>query len=182
MFISVRDLAVETLNFDEEFRPGTIDFGSDIRQQSPLLAQGRAELIEEHGAESTISDIRLVGSLSTNLELRCARCLDPVERAIATNFDLLYRPLGAIRMPHESSISEVETEISYYEGQGLLLEDVLKEQVLLAVPLKEVCRTECRGICPGCGRNLNLEPCACPEPVADPRWSALKDLRDKLQS
>jgi uncharacterized protein len=181
MFINVRDLAVESLNFDENFVPGAIDFGADIRQQGPLMSQGRAELIEEHGGEFTISDIRLVGSFSTKLELRCARCLDPVERPVASSFDLLYRPLGAIRMPQESSISQVETEISYYEGDGLLLEDALKEQVLLAVPLKEVCRAECKGICAGCGRNLNLEQCACPEPVADPRWSALQDLRDKLK-
>jgi len=181
MFIRVRDLAAEPLNFDEAFGPGAIDFGSEIRQEKPLLARGRAEVLEERGAEATISDIRLVGSFSTNLELRCARCLEPVKRSVGTNFDLLYRPLGAVRMPHESSISEVETEISYYEGEGLLLEDVLKEQVLLAVPLREVCRAECKGYCAGCGRNLNVESCACPEPVTDLRWSALKDLRDKLQ-
>lgn len=181
MFIRVRDLAAETLNFDEKFGPGTIDFGPDIRQQTPLVSDGRAELIEEHGDKVTIPDIRLVGRFSTQLELRCARCLDPVELAVGTSFDLLYRPLGAVRMPDESSIGPADTEIGYYQGDGLLLEDVLKEQVLLAVPLKEVCRNECKGICAGCGRNLNLESCACSEPVADPRWTALKELRDKLQ-
>jgi uncharacterized protein len=181
MFIRVRDLAAETQNFDEQFRPGVIDLGPDIRQQTPIATQGRAELIEEHGDKITISDIRLVGRFSTNLELRCARCLEPVERAVETSFDLLYRPLGAIKMPDESSIGPADTEIGYYQGEGLLLEDVLKEQVLLAVPLKEVCRAECKGFCAGCGRNLNAEPCACVEPTADPRWSALKDLRDKLQ-
>jgi uncharacterized protein len=181
MLIRVRDLAAETLNFDEKFSPGVIDFGADIRQKTPLAAEGRAELIEEHGEKETISDIRLVGRFSAQLELRCARCLDPVERAVGSNFDLLYRPLGAVRMPEESSIGPADTEIGYYQGEGLLLEDVLKEQVLLAVPLREVCRAECKGICAGCGRNLNLEPCICPEPVGDQRWSALKDLRDKLQ-
>lgn len=181
MFISVRDLAAETLNFDEKFVPGVIDLGADIRQQTPIATRGRAELIEEHGEKTTISDIRLVGEFSTHLELRCARCLDPVERAVETSFDLLYRPLGAVKMPDESSIGPADTEIGYYQGDGLLLEDVLKEQVLLAVPLREVCRAECKGICAGCGRNLNVEACACAEPVSDQRWSALKDLRDKLQ-
>jgi uncharacterized protein len=181
MFISVRDLAAETLNYNEQFPPGVIDLGTDLRQQTPIATQGRAELIEEHGHKVTISDIRLVGKFSTQLEFHCARCLDPVERTVETSFDLLYRPLGAIPMPPESSIGPADTEIGYYQGDGLLLEDVLKEQVLLAVPLKEVCRAECKGICAGCGQNLNFESCACTEPVGDPRWTALKDLRDKLQ-
>src|SRR5207244_12287968 len=77
--------------------------------------------------------------------------------------------------------SATEAEISYYQGQGLRVEDVLREQVLLAVPVKAICREECKGLCPHCGRNLNLEQCSCAEPVEDPRWAALKDIRRKLQ-
>jgi uncharacterized protein len=62
-----------------------------------------------------------------------------------------------------------------------LLEDVLREQVLLAVPLKAICREDCKGLCPQCGKNLNLETCSCDNAITDPRWGALKDLRSKLQ-
>ena len=80
------------------------------------------------------------------------------------------------------SVTAAEAEVGYYQGEGVLLEDVLREQVLLAAPLKAICREDCRGLCPHCGRNLNLEQCTCAEPIEDPRWEALKGLREKLDS
>jgi uncharacterized protein len=183
MFISLRELELHEVEFSQEFRPQVIDFGPDIRQQMPLKASGRAELIEERrGRKSAIEDIRVVGDFSTRIEVRCARCLEPVARDLANEFDLLYRPLGADAGPDERSVQRADTEISYYQGEGLQLEDVLREQVLLAVPLKLVCREQCRGICPRCGQNLNAGQCSCSEPVSDNRWAALKDLREKLKS
>jgi len=57
---------------------------------------------------------------------------------------------------------------------------VLREQVLLAVPLKAICRQDCKGLCSQCGANLNAAQCSCAEPVEDPRWAALKEIRSKL--
>jgi uncharacterized protein len=57
----------------------------------------------------------------------------------------------------------------------------LQEQVLLALPLKIVCRDDCKGLCPQCGKNLNEGPCACVVQVEDPRWAALKEIRNKLE-
>jgi uncharacterized protein len=99
---------------------------------------------------------------------------------LARSFDLLYRPLGADAGPEERSVSVTEAEVSYYQGDGLLLEDAVREQVLLALPLKAVCREDCRGLCPKCGAYLNEEQCSCKEHVEDPRWAALKDIRSKL--
>ncbi len=182
MFISVHELELHEIQFSEEFRPELIDFGPDVRQQTPLRTAGHAELIaEHHGPKGDIEDIRLIGDFSTRLELRCARCLEPVVRDVANSFDLLYRPLGSDAGVAERAIGGGEAEISYYQGEGLLLEDAVREQVLLSVPLKTVCREECKGLCPHCGRNLNFESCNCAEATEDPRWSALKDLRDKLK-
>ena len=128
-----------------------------------------------------VEDIRLVGSFSTEVEVRCARCLDPVDNVIAEKFDLLYRPLGVDARGDEVAISQAETEIGYYQGDGLLLEDVLKEQVLLALPVKQVCRANCKGLCPHCGKNLNVESCDCVVTMQDPRWAALEDIRKKLE-
>ena len=78
------------------------------------------------------------------------------------------------------SVTGAEAEIGYYQGEGLLLEDALREQVLLALPLKVICREDCKGLCPHCGANLNDGQCSCADDVDDPRWTALKDLRSKL--
>jgi len=182
MFISIRELELHEIQFSEQIKPDVIDFGSDVRQTTPLTTAGRAALITEHqGRKKNIEDIRLVGDFSTRLEMRCARCLEPVLHDVKNSFDLIYRPLGSDAGVNERSISGGgEAEIGYYQGEGLLLEDALREQVLLAMPLKTLCREDCKGLCPHCGRNLNVETCECTQAVEDARWSALKDLRDKL--
>jgi len=181
MFISIRELELHEVQFSQEFRPEAIDFGPDIAQQTPLNTRGRAELVPEHrGRGKTVQDIRLVGDFSTRIELPCARCLEPVQRDLANAFDLIYRPLGADAGVEERSVQGAETDIGYYQGEGLLLEDVLREQVLLAVPIKAICREDCKGLCPRCGKNLNVEPCQCFEPLEDPRWATLKEIKKQL--
>jgi uncharacterized protein len=157
MLIEIKELELHPIDFEEEYRPGVLDLGPDLRQSAPLHAAGRAQLIEEHHGKH------------------------PVIQDVKRKFDLLYRPLGVDSGREEMSVTGAEAEISYYQGEGLLLEDAVREQVLLAVPLKVICREDCKGLCPHCGANLNLEQCSCSEPVEDPRWTALKDLRSKLE-
>lgn len=182
MFLDITELERHPLDFEEEFQPGVIDLGGDIRQRTPLQSAGRAELVEEHhGKHRVIKDIRLRGSLKAGLELQCARCLEPVPQDVARDFELLYRPLGVDAGRDELSVTDAEAEIGYYQGEGILLEDVLREQVLLALPLKVTCREDCKGLCPHCGKNLNQEQCSCSVPVEDPRWAALKEIRNRIE-
>jgi uncharacterized protein len=181
MFIEIQELERHPLDFREEFSPGAIDFGEEVRQRSPLLSEGHADLVEEHhGKHQVVQDIRLKGKLETDLEVACARCLELVVLPLKRSFDLLYRPLGTDAGHEELSVTDAEAEIGYYEGEGLLLEDTLREQVLLSVPLKALCREDCKGLCPHCGRNLNEGECSCTEQMEDPRWAALKEIRTKL--
>jgi uncharacterized protein len=182
MFLDIKDLELQPLEFAEEFPPGVIDLGTEASQRGPLKTAGRAEVVEEHqGKHQVIKDIRLRGKLSASLELQCARCLEPVPQEVRREFELLYRPLGADAGRDELSVTDAEAEIGYYQGEGLLLEDVLREQVLLALPLKITCREDCKGLCPQCGKNLNQEQCSCSIEVEDPRWAALKDVRSRLE-
>jgi len=182
MFLDIKQLELHPLDFQEEFQPGVIDLGQEARPRTPLKASGHAEVVEEHhGKHQVIKDIRLRGALSAGLELQCARCLEPVTQDIKREFELLYRPLGADAGKDELSVTDAEAEIGYYQGEGLLLEDVLREQVLLALPLKVTCRADCKGLCPQCGKNLNQEQCACSRELEDPRWAALKDVRSRLE-
>jgi uncharacterized protein len=182
MFLDIKELELQPLEFEEEFQPGVIDLGSEVRQIGPLKAAGRAEVVEEHqGKHEVILDLRLRGKITAKLELQCARCLDPVPQEIRREFELLYRPLGADAGRDELSVTAAEAEIGYYQGDGLLLEDVLREQVLLALPLKVTCREDCKGLCPQCGKNLNQEQCSCSVAVEDPRWAALKEVRGRLE-
>ena len=182
MFIKIKDLELRKIEFKETLAPGVIDLGEDVQQKGALRAAGRAELIEEsRDAGLTVKDIRVVGSFSVAVETRCARCLDPVSNSLSETYDLLYRPQGVDAAGDDASIGPSETEISYYQGEGLQLEDVLKEQVLLALPAKQVCSPGCKGLCPHCGCNLNQETCHCAVTIADPRWGALEEIRKKLE-
>jgi uncharacterized protein len=182
MFFDIQDLALHPVDFKEELQPGALDLGGDIQQRAPLKTAGRAELVEEHhGKHQIIKDIRLRGELATLLELICARCLEPVEQDVERTFELLYRPVGVDAGRDELSVTDAEAEIGYYQGQGILLEDVLREQVLLALPLKITCREDCKGLCPQCGANLNQQQCSCVTTLPDPRWSALEEIRGRLE-
>jgi len=181
MLIEIRELEEHPIDFDEQYAPGVIDLLPEVVQKTPLHGAGRAQLVEEHhGKRQIIQDIRLDGELKTSVELPCARCLEPVVEKIERKFDLLYRPQGVDAGKEELSVTGAEAEIGYYQGEGLLLEDALREQVLLALPLKVICREDCKGLCPHCGANLNDGQCSCADPPEDPRWTALKDLRSKL--
>ncbi|HEV3510576.1 MAG TPA: DUF177 domain-containing protein [Candidatus Sulfotelmatobacter sp.] len=182
MFLDIKELELHPLDFEEELQPDAIDLGGEARQRGPLKASGHAEVVEEHhGKHQIIKDIRLRGQLSAGLELQCARCLEPVREDIKRDFELLYRPLGADAGRDELSVTDAEAEIGYYQGEGLLLEDVLREQLLLALPLKVTCREDCKGLCPQCGKNLNETQCSCSTQLEDPRWAALKDVRSRLE-
>ena len=181
MFIRIKDLELRKMEFDENVQPGAIDLGEDIVQRIPLHISGHAELVREsRGARQVVEDIRLVGNFATEIEVLCARCLEPVDNPVSGVFDLIYRPQGVDARGEEASISKAETEIGYYQGEGVLLEDVIKEQMLLALPAKQVCRESCKGLCPHCGGNLNIESCNCSSTMPDTRWSALKNIREKL--
>jgi uncharacterized protein len=181
MFFEIKDLELHPIDFVEKFAPGVIALGPEYRQRIPIESSGRADLVEEHhGKHKIIQDIRVKGTLATNLELNCARCLEPVAQDVSRDFDLLYRPLGADAGRDEMSVTDAEAEISYYQGEGVELEDVVREQVLLAVPLKVICREDCKGLCPHCGKNLNQEQCSCAVEAEEPRWAALKEIRGKL--
>ena len=184
MFFSLHELELRKIEFAETFAPGQIELIEDVVQTSALTSEGHAELLEEHhGGKQVVKDIRVIGEFATGVELRCARCLEPVQMELANKFDLLYRPLKVQVQggSDEVEISEADTEIGFYQGEGLALEDVLKEQVLLAVPAKALCQEACKGICPQCGQNLNAASCSCEEKRTDPRWEALAGIKEKLK-
>jgi uncharacterized protein len=182
MLITVIDLEREPLEFDERLAPGTIEYGSEVIQLDTFHTMGRADLLQEHrGPRDVVADIRIRATYEGRFEVPCARCVEPVKYDLKGDFDLLFRPVGADGEANEHSITTSETEIGYYQGGSLELEDVLREQVLLSLPAKTLCREDCKGLCPRCGINLNTETCTCEETKSDPRWTALSDLRSRIK-
>jgi uncharacterized protein len=177
MLITPAQLVDEPLQLDESLPSGEIDYAPDIRQIGPLHLKGQAELIVEHrGPKDFVQDIRLRASFSGKFEQLCARCLEPVRQPLSGTFDLIFRPGGVDAEAGERAITEDETEIGYYEQSGLLLEDAVREQVLLTLPGRTLCQEDCKGLCPHCGINRNLASCECVEKPTDPRLAVLAGI------
>jgi uncharacterized protein len=183
MEFKVSELEREPIEFDLELAPGSVDFGEEAEQVGDLATAGRAEVIHEHrGPKEIVADIRLRGNFDGKFQVPCARCVEPVEIPLKGDFDLIFRPVGADSDMPERAITAPETEIGYYQKDSLLLEDVLREQVLLSLPVRTLCKPDCMGLCPRCGQNRNNQPCNCDETPADPRWEALAELRGRIKS
>jgi uncharacterized protein len=179
----VSELEREPIDFDLEIAPGAVDLGEEAAQKGPLAASGRAEVLHEHrGPKDIVADIRLKGRFAGRFEVPCARCVEPVEIPLSGEFDLIFRPSTADAEATERSITAQETEIGYYLEDSLLLEDVLREQVLLSLPVKTLCKPDCKGLCPRCGADRNSHPCTCDAGLSDPRWEALAGLRSQIES
>ena len=172
MFLSIKEMEVRKVRFDETFQPGEIDFSDEqMRQSSPLHATGVAELLA-----NTEGEVRIQGHLTVKLESECDRCLGRAEFPLDTRFDLFYRPAQSLSAAEEVAIDEGEAEMGFYEGAGMELEDILREQIVLLLPMQRVCSTDCKGICPVCGKNRNESACNCHEEPVDDRWSALRKI------
>jgi uncharacterized protein len=172
MFLSIKEMELRKIRFDEIFQAGQIEFlGEGLEQATPLHATGQAELLAHSGGE-----LRIQGSYTVELTAECDRCLGRARFPLDARFDLFYRPMSDIAREEEVAIDEGEAEIGFYEGAGLELEDILREQILLALPIQKVCSAACKGICPVCGKNRNEAPCECKIENADDRWGALRKL------
>jgi uncharacterized protein len=172
MFIGLRELQLQTVRFDVDVPPGEIDFDAKLTQNSVLHAEGTAQLISH-----SLGEIRVNGDLKVSMQATCDRCLEPASFRVANDFDLVYMPSAGAAKGGEDEVDEAAVEVGYYEGGGLELNDILREVVLLALPMQLVCSEECKGICPICGQNRNQQECGCHFEAVDDRWSKLKAFR-----
>ena len=118
----------------------------------------------------------LVGGLRTKVHLSCCRCLDPFEVARNIDVDLLYLPQSANRGEADSEISDEDLSKAFYRDDQIDLGHMVREQLHLSVPMKPLCHNDCRGLCPMCGVNLNIDRCACDTRWHDPRLAELETL------
>lgn len=121
----------------------------------------------------TAGEISVRGEIGFLAVARCSRCLSDV--SVDTNLEVTL-----ILSPSETEKKEeAGGEIDYetYRGRTIDLNDYMREQVNLSLPYKVVCTEDCRGLCGGCGRNLNEQQCGCETHEEDSRFAVLKDIK-----
>lgn len=132
----------------------------------PVVVELRAGLTGDRG-------VHVQGELRARLVLTCRRCLSDFRRDLTVSLDLLYDP-GVDKEGEREQVYALEEEEAHLD-----LGPALREQLLLAVPPYPLCREDCRGLCPECGVDRNEESCDCTLREPDPRWQALRDLKER---
>ena len=129
------------------------------------------------------------GRLTASLEVACSRCLEPYRVPVDAVIDLTYYPATDPRATAKPSrVSADDDEggdemrdddlgVSFYTGEAIDLEQMMREQFYLALPMKPLCAPDCKGLCSVCGKNRNRETCSCETTWVDPRFEVLRNLR-----
>lgn len=152
----------------------------DLYRLAPELATGQ----DEHPETTLLGSVRLMhtnagiltrGRMSAVATIACSRCLEPVAVPLAFEVEEVYTPTLDIITGKSITPTEEDRALWIDEHHILDLAEVLRQDVLVTLPLHVLCRQDCRGLCPSCGQNLNQGSCAC-QIEGDPRWDALAGL------
>jgi uncharacterized protein len=120
--------------------------------------------------------VRLRGRITAEAEVDCDRCLAAIAVPVETEFDVTYVPATDYEAENVAELQADDLTLSVFDGETIDLDELTREQVLLALPMHAVCREECKGLCPICSINKNADACQCEATEVDPRWEALKNL------
>jgi len=129
--------------------------------------------------------VTVEGSIQTELELECSRCLVTFSYPLSINFVSELYPLEEVilRSSEPVELRKNEMEMEFYRKGILDIEEVVSTNIILNIPTYPLCKENCKGICPECGKNLNYEKCTCKKEkvIKDERWRALESLKNILQ-
>ena len=121
------------------------------------------------------------GSMEALLNQECCRCLEMAEVPVRTTFRYILIP-GHLTFRRSQGLEEGQADFGYYDEEQIDLNPLLFEQIMLQIPMKVLCMDTCRGLCPGCGVNLNVTECDCRKESTDERLSILKRWKTDIQT
>ncbi len=121
--------------------------------------------------------VKVRGNVHTTLVLTCDRCAEEFTLDINEKIDVELHPLASLKVEQEEvRLSKEDLDVSFFDGETIEVDEVVREQILLALPMRKLCRPDCRGLCPMCGQNLNQGDCHCKPLVKDSPFAILKKL------
>jgi uncharacterized protein len=174
--IEVSRIPPEGLEVDDPLTPEVLHLVEDGDVQ--LREGGRLRCRVDRGDDESV---QVRGRFHSPLQLDCGRCLESFDRELDQELDLYYLPRPDQPedgdQEEEVELSDHDLVVAYYDGDSLDLGEMVREQILLGLPMKRVCREDCQGLCLSCGVNRNSGECQCEAAEAvDPRLSPLRDL------
>jgi uncharacterized protein len=171
MIVDLLSVTDEPLPFDFTIAANEIDLETEgVRIVGDIDVKGE---LRKNAAKTDVK-----GSIAVPLEIDCTRCLTPVSQKLELDFQADF--VGKEMLPEgkETHLEGSDLDTDVLEGNELDLTEVAREQILLNLPEHVLCRQDCKGICPNCGKDLNEGDCKCGDDEIDPRWAALRDLKN----
>jgi len=156
--------------FDHVFAPGELSL-EDEQARLPGAVEVRGRITRKDG------QVKVSGSVATEVELDCDRCLRALKVPLAADFDVEYVPVSSYAAEPAAELGDDDLTVSVFDGEVIDIDDLAREQIILALPSRTLCREDCQGLCPVCGIDKNLKGCECESQPGDPRWAALNNLR-----
>ncbi len=170
MIIDLASLGNDSKRITVAFDPADIDLdGESLQLRGKTSFDGEIELADEKA--------RLRGHLTATVLVDCTRCLEAIEKELDFSFRAIFVGSDQVDARPEAEIGDEALDESLIPDGLIDMAEVVREQILLAVPVQVFCTDDCRGLCSKCGSNLNLIDCKCADDEMDPRWAALKNLK-----
>ncbi|HSS19267.1 MAG TPA: DUF177 domain-containing protein [Pyrinomonadaceae bacterium] len=169
MRIELADLEEGRNEFAHEYAPGELVF--DDSRVALMEAPSVSGAIQVSGKRLLVT-----GRVRASAQLECDRCLRPVPYPVDSRFQVKYVTPEEYEAQQAVELSEDDLESSIFDGESLLVDDLVAEELLLALPDHVLCGENCKGICAVCGGDKNAVECTCETQQIDPRWEELKRL------
>jgi uncharacterized protein len=169
MRIELENLEGGKSDFAHVYQPDDLNpVDERISLTQPATVSGKVRLAD--------NEVFVNGHVETRAQVECDRCLQPVKLPVNADFALEYITGSEYESSGVVELTEAEMSVSVFDGQAIDVDEIVKEQIVLAVPTRMLCREDCKGICPECGADRNKGDCNCTTNDIDPRWAALKNL------
>jgi len=151
------------LDYLSRFSSIDFDFETPLHGDAKIKKMGKSYLIQ--------------GTVQALLRLRCVRCLKEFSHPLSSTFDLTLYPMKETRFGEEVELGEEDMKSSFFEGGEIHLSEIACEQIFLEVPYQPLCVEDCKGLCPKCGRDLNLSSCDCNKEEWEAGFSILRKMK-----
>jgi len=154
---------------------GSFNYSLRLPPEEEPTCEGPVEIALQ--IQNTGHALLVRGNLRAYVRASCARCLE--ETVIEVNGEIEEQfSLPGQKDENLELIDQVEPREAAFADQILNVSELARQRILLLLPLRVLCKPDCKGLCPSCGQNLNTKNCGCPMPAAHPVWEALRGLKD----
>ncbi|MDQ3375163.1 MAG: DUF177 domain-containing protein [Acidobacteriota bacterium] len=169
MIVDLVTIKDAEISFDFVLKPDEIDLeGDEAKLKNEIKVKG--------SLRKGIAQTDVTGKINAEVEVECSRCLQNAEQSLEFPFSAVFVTPENYTDEKEAELKADDLDVSIIEDDKIELKELVREQILLAIPAQVFCREDCKGLCQKCGANRNLIDCNCEEKEIDPRWQSLREL------